>query len=150
MKRILQLVSPTATQVRAKAVKFRNRIIARAAGRCEVCGHYDPTWGELLRIHHIVLVSNGGDSNVGNLIALCSNCHTAVHLFADPKFQHGGQFFRPMSFDGKVEVVMRYGYEFAAAERMVLVASQSIVMGRKGGVIHVIQPEVINVGEVHK
>ena len=33
-----------------------------------------------MEIHHIVEVKNGGKASWDNLIALCPNCHKAVHL----------------------------------------------------------------------
>lgn len=128
----------TPARVRMAAERFRSRIVGRARGRCEVCGYYDPTWGELLQVHHIVHVSRGGRSSISNLIALCSNCHSAVHLFNHKKFQHGGILFRSLSFDERVKMVMKYGYQPVPAERMTLIASEGVLMDRKGGVFHLL------------
>jgi predicted restriction endonuclease len=126
----------TPALVRSAAERFRARIVGRCLSKCEICCYYDPTWGELLRVHHIVHVSKGGRSSMANLIALCSNCHAAAHLFNHKKFQHGGTLFRPLPFDERVKIVMEYGYQFVAAEKMTLIASESVLMDRKGGIFH--------------
>jgi len=40
----------------------------------------------LLRVHHIVPVSLGGTDEIENLVLLCPNCHTLVHLLSSKRF----------------------------------------------------------------
>ena len=42
---------------------------------CEICG-WDKTTRDL---HHIVEVSNGGATELSNLICVCPNCHRMIH-----------------------------------------------------------------------
>lgn len=40
---------------------------------CEVCG------SRAVDVHHIVYRSHGGGDNIGNLMALCRDCHVKAH-----------------------------------------------------------------------
>lgn len=121
----------SAKESRRMAAKSRGRICRRSLFHCEICTWYDPTHGDLLKVHHIVPVEKGGHGYGSNLIAICSNCHTAVHEFAHPKFRTQGQLFSRMSFDDQVEAVIRYGYDKESAERMVLFASQNVYVAKR-------------------
>ena len=46
----------------------RKVVLARAAGRCELCG----TSLRRLQVDHVIPVSQGGGHDLGNLRALCS------------------------------------------------------------------------------
>jgi 5-methylcytosine-specific restriction protein A len=54
--------------------KLRRKILDRDGWRCQHCGRRDQ-----LQIHHMIRRSQLGDDSEGNLITLCSDCHTAVH-----------------------------------------------------------------------
>ena len=41
---------------------------------CELCGR------EAQEVHHITPICEGGGHNKSNLMSLCSECHTAIHL----------------------------------------------------------------------
>ena len=54
----------------------RKVVLARAAGRCELCG----TSLRRLQVDHVIPVSRGGGHDLGNLRALCSgpgSCHAS-------------------------------------------------------------------------
>jgi 5-methylcytosine-specific restriction protein A len=55
----------------------------RAEGICQLCGQPAPfkdKKGEpYLEPHHIVWLSQGGEDNIENSVALCPNCHTKMH-----------------------------------------------------------------------
>ena len=58
--------------------KIRNRYIA-ANPLCELCkqeGRFTPAQ----EVHHIVPLSDGGTHEWSNLQALCTPCHSALHL----------------------------------------------------------------------
>ena len=73
MKRTrLRPVSPK-TRARWGLLHVRRALIlARANGRCEVCGEHA---GARLEAHHVVKRSHARDDSVDNLIALCRDCH---------------------------------------------------------------------------
>jgi 5-methylcytosine-specific restriction endonuclease McrA len=60
---------------RNNAKFFRETVIDRADGKCEVCGLFCVYIGE---IHHVVSVKGGGSGYPENLIYLCPNCHAIV------------------------------------------------------------------------
>lgn len=55
----------------------------RAEGICQLCGQPAPFKDKMgepyLEPHHIVWLSQGGEDNIENTVALCPNCHTKMH-----------------------------------------------------------------------
>ncbi|SER29109.1 MULTISPECIES: PIN domain-containing protein [Pseudomonas] len=45
---------------------------------CQVCG-FESGENNILEIHHIEPLSQGGDDNVSNIAILCPNCHRSMH-----------------------------------------------------------------------
>jgi 5-methylcytosine-specific restriction protein A len=60
----------------------------RAGGFCQLCNQAAPFStldGEpYLEIHHIHPVREGGEDAVGNVVALCPNCHRKMHILNQP------------------------------------------------------------------
>ena len=56
--------------IKKKLLKLQNK------PHCEFCGNDNK---EILQIHHIKPISEGGDNAEKNLIILCPNCHKLVH-----------------------------------------------------------------------
>ena len=58
-----------------------------AHGKCELCMQTAPfvTTGNrpYLEVHHVVTLANGGPDTVDNTVALCPNCHRAMHFSND-------------------------------------------------------------------
>lgn len=54
-----------------------------AKGRCELCDNAAPFNDEsgfpFLEIHHVKPLARGGSDRVSNTVALCPNCHRALH-----------------------------------------------------------------------
>ena len=50
-------------------------VYTRDGGKCRVCGRRDN-----LHIHHIIFRSQGGTNETSNLITLCLQHHTDVHM----------------------------------------------------------------------
>lgn len=48
--------------------------------------------GDLLNIHHVKSVEDGGEGWFDNLIALCPNCHAFIHLAKREKTKSGNLF----------------------------------------------------------
>lgn len=74
-------VIPTAARPAARAAQtvtpaLRRQIVQRAGGRCEMPGCRLLWWKE---IHHVVLQSEGGTHELGNLVLLCGRHHDLVH-----------------------------------------------------------------------
>lgn len=63
---------------RADIKKIRSTIINLNHGKCNLCGI---TFNELLDIHHILPLSNGGNNANSNIICLCPNCHRIIHKY---------------------------------------------------------------------
>lgn len=57
---------------------------AMAAGKCELCQQDAPFHGRdgepYLEIHHVRTLADGGPDVPSNTVALCPNCHKAVHF----------------------------------------------------------------------
>ncbi len=55
-----------------------------ANGICQLCGLPAPFTGHdgqpYLEVHHIVSESEGGADEIGNVVALCPNCHRKMHI----------------------------------------------------------------------
>ena len=56
----------------------------RAAGFCQLCNEPAPFLRKdnspFLETHHVIWLSNGGDDNIENVVALCHNCHRELHI----------------------------------------------------------------------
>jgi 5-methylcytosine-specific restriction endonuclease McrA len=53
--------------------ELRQRVLARAAGRCERCGDLATD------AHHVVARVDGGPDSLANLTAVCETCHQELH-----------------------------------------------------------------------
>jgi 5-methylcytosine-specific restriction protein A len=64
-------------------------VLKRASGVCEACGLEGPfktgVGVPFLEVHHVVPLAEGGSDTVNNAVALCPNCHRALHLALDRK-----------------------------------------------------------------
>lgn len=68
--------------------EVRDNALVRAAGICEMpgCGWhgFKTNQGEaFLEVHHVWPLAQGGPDTLDNAIALCPNCHRAMHHAAD-------------------------------------------------------------------
>src|SRR5256885_3603266 len=58
-------------------------VLKKAAGVCECCSSnapFESTDGQpFLEVHHIRKLAEGGSDTVSNTVALCPNCHRALH-----------------------------------------------------------------------
>ena len=56
----------------------------RANGTCQLCGLPAPFTGHdgkpYLELHHIIPLAEGGADGIGNVVALCPNCHRKMHV----------------------------------------------------------------------
>jgi 5-methylcytosine-specific restriction protein A len=56
----------------------------RADGTCQLCGEPAPfrdrDGDPFLEVHHIVPLAEGGEDVIGNVAALCPNCHRRMHV----------------------------------------------------------------------
>lgn len=57
-----------------KAIRYY--VLARDNYTCQVCGK---SKGKIFQLHHIIYRSNGGTDSAGNLITVCTDCHTAAN-----------------------------------------------------------------------
>lgn len=63
----------------------RQRVLDRAAGRCEWCGDFGfatHAGAIFLETHHVVQLSEGGPDTSANVVALCPNHHREAHFGA--------------------------------------------------------------------
>ncbi|CVG58634.1 Predicted restriction endonuclease [Serratia marcescens] len=67
--------------VRDPAVKAW--VLRQSKGYCERCGEYAPfsikSDSPYLEVHHVIPLSLSGADTVSNCVALCPNCHRALH-----------------------------------------------------------------------
>lgn len=77
--------STSVTFLRDPAVKAW--ILQEAEGSCEACGEpgpfVTPSGERFLEVHHLVPLAEGGTDTPENAVAVCPNCHRALHLAAD-------------------------------------------------------------------
>ena len=53
----------------------RRAVVARQRGRCAGHGCHGP----VVHVHHVEYWSNGGPTDLANLVGLCPRCHALVH-----------------------------------------------------------------------
>jgi hypothetical protein len=62
-------------------------VVVGAKGRCELCDSEAPFVDReghpYLEVHHMKPLAVGGSDQVSNAVALCPNCHRAIHFAAD-------------------------------------------------------------------
>lgn len=61
---------------------IRKAVMSRDNNTCQCCKRGGPDYVDILDLHHIKEVFLGGADTVENSIALCTNCHKQVHLYA--------------------------------------------------------------------
>ncbi|QUR69975.1 HNH endonuclease [Mycobacterium spongiae] len=79
MKRLREAQS-TATFLRRQernrmTASLRYQVLSRDGSRCQQCGANPQTRGVTLHVDHIVPVSKGGKTEMGNLQTLCEFCN---------------------------------------------------------------------------
>ena len=61
----------------------------RANGVCQLCGNQAPFIDKkghpYLESHHVIWLSRGGEDSIKNVVALCPNCHTKMHVLDNPE-----------------------------------------------------------------
>ncbi len=61
----------------------------KANGICQLCGQrapFDDLSGQpYLEVHHVKWLSRGGSDTYDNVVALCPNCHSKMHVIDDPE-----------------------------------------------------------------
>jgi len=83
--------SPTFSQTLSKVYQRDPKVSAwvldRANGICESCEAEAPFRTDdgrsFLEVHHLVRLADGGADTVENTVAVCPNCHRALHFAAD-------------------------------------------------------------------
>lgn len=55
---------------------LHDTVVASAFGICRRCGNQS----DALQVHHRKLRARGGTDDVGNLIAVCPDCHHWIHM----------------------------------------------------------------------
>ena len=85
--------------------RFKMLVLERD-GRCLACGLYLDEW--TVNPHHIITKGAGGDDSPENGVALCQECHVAVH---------NGQI-TPATLRWMLKMTYDYGYdEFLLGDR---------------------------------
>ena len=61
----------------------------KANGICQLCGQpapfNDASGRPYLEVHHVKWLSRGGGDTYDNVVALCPNCHSRMHVLDDPE-----------------------------------------------------------------
>ena len=83
---------PASVYISKTPQRRRNPILVRAAkvraaGICQLCGNMLDYLGQdglpYLEAHHIVPLAEEGPDDLSNMVALCPNCHTRMHVLKD-------------------------------------------------------------------
>lgn len=69
---------------RIELMEATPKVIKRARGICEVCGHE-----RVEVIHHRLRRSQGGTNDLENLLGLCRGCHDDIHAHPAWALEHG-------------------------------------------------------------
>ena len=71
-------------------------VLREAHGVCECCGHdapFEATDGNpFLEVHHVRKLAEGGADTISNAVAICPNCHRALHYGINAKELAEGLF----------------------------------------------------------
>lgn len=63
---------------------FRDYVIARANGHCQLCGiqapFNSPDGKPYLEVHYVIPLEDCGENSTNNLVALCPNCHRKIEI----------------------------------------------------------------------
>lgn len=85
------LSRPTAkkseSMVFSRSPEVKAWVIKLAGSNCESCDSAAPFVKEdgtpYLEVHHVVTLAEGGPDTIGNTVAICPNCHRALHYSKD-------------------------------------------------------------------
>ncbi|HSH72103.1 MAG TPA: HNH endonuclease signature motif containing protein [Methylophilaceae bacterium] len=72
----------SSTSVYPRSSLVRKRVLLRAKGNCELCntaGFITHNNLIYLESHHVIPLSEGGNDNINNVVALCPLCHKQAH-----------------------------------------------------------------------
>lgn len=70
-------MNKTKQKIRSQQQLLKKRIFKTWKNpHCEYCGNPNKN---ILQLHHIKSICNGGDNSIDNVIILCPNCHKMVH-----------------------------------------------------------------------
>lgn len=57
---------------------LKQDIVSLHNGECDIC---ELELGDMLEVHHILPLQNGGNNSWTNISCLCPNCHTLIHKY---------------------------------------------------------------------
>ncbi len=85
---------------------LREGVIAKAGGRCHVCGY---PFEAALVVHHIVPIEFGGRDRTSNLVCVCENCHKLIHIMSakTPRLPVAAKEFAPYGNYQKLSTLAR-------------------------------------------
>jgi 5-methylcytosine-specific restriction endonuclease McrA len=73
----------TSTTSFERLATVKSWVLENAMGVCECCKQPAPFTSkgqEYLEVHHVLPLANGGSDTITNAVAICPNCHRAMHL----------------------------------------------------------------------
>jgi len=77
----------TQTVERKRCAEVKAWVLYNSKGVCECCGNAAPfnkaDGTPYLEVHHVVQLADDGPDTVDNTVAVCPNCHRALHLAAN-------------------------------------------------------------------
>lgn len=81
-----QALSHTLTNYE-RSPEVKGWVLGQAGGNCEACANPAPFNGHdgtpFLEVHHVRHLADGGSDTVQNAVAVCPNCHRALHYSED-------------------------------------------------------------------
>jgi len=78
--------------------KYRKHVLNANGNQCYVCGC---SFLRVLAIHHLKPISEGGNSELDNLVVLCPTCHAVVHILLRNKIQN--KYAQNLAIAGELE-----------------------------------------------
>ncbi len=75
------------TSQRKRCAEVKAWVLHQANGVCESCGEdapfLKPDGDRYLEVHHVIQLADDGPDKTTNAVAVCPNCHRALHLSGD-------------------------------------------------------------------
>ncbi|GIV98814.1 HNH endonuclease [Roseiflexus sp.] len=97
---------------------LKQQIFELYGSRCYACGFSIHT---ILRVHHRIPVSLGGTDEIENLVLVCPNCHTLIHLFSSQRFdgREVSGFLRAEYSQEAIERIAKLSHVIRQAKRRI-------------------------------
>lgn len=114
---------------RRQSSKLKPQVLSEHNHTCWICC-FD--FAPILSVHHIVLISEGGDNDLDNLVILCPNCHAIVHKIIKVLRDHYDKNIDEMSSGAYSEYALWSAKEISAGRLTAMQDAQIWTLAHRG------------------